>query len=261
MKAIVNAKIFTVTNGVIEKGTILVENDKIIAVGADVAIPSAAEVIDASEKWIVPGLIDAHTHIFIKEIPGYTPGLGEVLENFEPITPCARAIDNINPSDWAIPYVRSGGFTTCCSLPGSGNLIGGTSVVYKLKAALTAEEMVIPGKEQMKMALGENPRRIHGTKHSPRTRMGNAMVLREALFNAKVYSDKLKESENDPTKAPAPNFKLDPLVPVVRGEMTCRIHAHRADDIVTAGRIAEEFGLKYTIEHATEGWKVKEHLA
>ena len=261
MLAIVNARVLTVTKGVLEHGDILVDQGKIIAVGQGLDIPEGAQVIHGEGKWVTPGLIDAHTHIAIKEEPNTMPGLGEVLENFDPITPAARALDNLNPRDYAIATVRSAGFTTCCTLPGSGNLIGGTSVVFKTKEAALAEDLVIPGKEQMKMALGENPRRIHGTKgQSPRTRMGNAMVLREALYNARTYSDALLAAEQDPAKRPAPNFRLDALVPVVRGEMRCRIHCHRADDIVTAGRIAEEFHLKYSIEHATEGWKIADYL-
>lgn len=261
MLAIKGGKILTVTNGEIKKGNILIENGKIVAVGDSVEIPKDAKVIDADGKWITPGLIDVHTHISVKEEPSAMPKLGDTLENTDPVTPYVRAIDSLNPFDSAIEAVRDAGFTTCCTLPGSGNLIGGQSVVFKTKVAETVMELVIPGKEQMKMALGENPRRIHGTKgKSPRTRLGNGAVLREALFKAKVYSDKLKEAETDPSKAPTPDFRLDPLVPVVRGEMKCRIHSHRADDIVTATRIADEFGLKYTIEHVTEGWKIINYL-
>ena len=261
MLAIINARVLTVTGGTLEHGDILMDQGKIVAVGEGLPIPEGTRVIDGRGKWVTPGLIDAHTHIAIKEEPNTMPALGEVLENFDPITPAARALDNLNPRDHAIAAVRSAGFTTCCTLPGSGNLIGGTSVVFKTAEARTAEELVIPGKEQMKMAMGENPRRIHGTKgHSPRTRMGNAMVLREALYNARVYSDALLAAEKDPSRRPAPSFRMDALVPVVRGEMRCRIHCHRADDIVTAGRIAEEFHLKYSIEHATEGWKIADYL-
>jgi len=122
--------------------------------------------------------------------------------------------------------------------------------------------MAIPGTTCMKMALGENPRRCYSAKNViPSTRMGNGAVMREALYNAKVYSDALKAAETDPSKAPKPDFKLDALVPVVRGEMQVRIHSHRADDIVTATRVSEEFGLKYSIEHCTEGWKIKDYLA
>lgn len=127
----------------------------------------------------------------------------------------------------------------------------------------TAEEMVIPGTEAMKFALGENPKRFHGLeqKRMPWTRMGTAALLRETLFNAKKYSDRLKEAETDPSKAPEPNFKLEALVNVVRGKQRVRIHCHRADDIMTAIRIGKEYGLDFTLEHATEGYKIADVIA
>ena len=156
--------------------------------------------------------------------------------------------------------VREAGFTTVYSTPGSGNVIGGTGVSIKLRGH-TAREMAIPGSEQMKFAFGENPKRNYGArKQTPATRMGLAGILRETLFNAKNYSDKLKAAETDPSKAPEPNFQLNALVPVVRGQMRCRMHAHRSDDILTAISIAEEFGLDYVIEHCTEGYKIADVL-
>lgn len=144
--------------------------------------------------------------------------------------------------------------------PRLGNVIGGTGVSIKLRGH-TAREMAIPGSEQMKFAFGENPKRNYGArKQTPATRMGVAGILRETLFNAKQYSDKLKAAESDPSKAPEPNFQLNALVPVVRGQMRCRMHAHRSDDILTAISIAEEFGLDYVIEHCTEGYKIADVL-
>ena len=157
--------------------------------------------------------------------------------------------------------MREAGFTTIYSTPGSGNVIGGTGIVLKLRGH-TAEEMAVKGSEQMKFAFGENPKRNYGErKQLPMTRMGVAAVLREALYNAKVYSDALKAAETDPSKAPKPDFRLDALVPVVRGEMRVRMHAHRADDILTAIRIAEEYGLDYVVEHCTEGFKIADVLS
>ena len=158
--------------------------------------------------------------------------------------------------------VRNAGFTTVYTQPGSGNIIGGMGIAIKLRGN-TAEEMAIPGTEEMKFALGENPKRFHGLEQNrmPWTRMGTAALLRETLFKAKNYSDKLLAAEKDGEKAPEPDFKLDALVPVVRGKMRARIHCHRADDIMTAIRIAKEFGMDFTLEHATEGYKVKKELA
>lgn len=264
MIAITNGKIVTVTGKTIENGTVLVENGKILEIGENVKIPVGTEIIDAQQGWVMPGFIDAHTHISNFNEPDTMPALAkDGNETSSPITPQVRAADAINPSDYAIEKVRHAGFTTVCTLPGSANVIGGTGIVYKLRGN-TAGEMIIPKTEQMKFALGENPKRFYGTKGTlPVTRMGTAALLRQTLYNAKVYSNALLAAKADPTKAPKPDFQMDALVPVVRGEMTCRIHAHRADDIETAIRICDEYGLKYSIEHVTEGFKIvdllKEH--
>lgn len=263
MKAIVNGKVVTVTQGTLENGVVLIDKGKIKAVGAKVKIPKDAEVIDAKGCWVTPGLIDCHTHISNFYEPRNMPSLAtDGNEMSDPITPQVRAMDALNPFDMAIPITRAAGFTTVCTLPGSGNLIGGTGICLKLRGT-TAEDMIIPGTEQMKMALGENPKRAHGyeRKVMPITRMGSAALVRQTLFDAKVYSDQLKAAEKDPKKAPTPNFKLNSLVKVVRGEMRVRIHSHRSDDIRTAMRIAEEFGLDFSIEHATEGYLIRDLLA
>ena len=262
MIAITNGKVVTVTGETYEKGTVLVENGKITAVGADLAIPAEAEIINAEGMWVTPGLIDCHTHISNFNEPRTNPSVPlDGNEMSDPITPQVRAMDAVNPYDYAIDVVRQAGFSTVCILPGSANLIGGTGICIKLRNAHTAEEMIIPGTEQMKFAMGENPKRCYGTDRKlPMTRMGVAALVRETLYKAKVYSDKLKAAETDPSKAPEPDFKLDALVPVVRGEIRCRIHAHRSDDVMTAIRYAEEFGLDYTIEHCTEGHMIVDAL-
>lgn len=260
MKAIINGKVFTVTGQTYDKATVLIENGKIKTVGPDVQVPSDAEIIDAAGCWVTPGLIDCHTHICNFSEPNSMPGLSDGNEMTGPIQPHIRALDAVYPDDYAIDKVREAGFTTVYSTPGSGNVIGGTGVSIKLRGH-TAREMAIPGSEQMKFAFGENPKRNYGArKQTPATRMGLAGILRETLFNAKNYSDKLKAAETDPSKAPEPNFQLEALVPVVRGEMRCRIHAHRSDDIMTAVKIAEEFHLDYTIEHCTEGYMIVDAL-
>lgn len=262
MIAIANGKVVTVTGETYEKGTVLLDGGKIAAVGADVEIPEGAEVIDASGKWVTPGLIDAHTHISTFNEPQVIPPSYDGNETSSPITPQVRGIDALNPRDMAIAITRSAGFTTCYTGPGSANVIGGTGLCFKLKEAETCLEMAIPGTEMMKFALGENPKRFYGTKgQMPVTRMGVAALLRETLTKAKNYSDALLEAQTDPEKKPKPDFALDALVPVVRGEMKVRIHCHRADDIVTAIRISEEFGLKYSIEHVTEGYLIADYLA
>lgn len=261
MIAITTAKIVTVTGGTFDCGTVLVDGGKIKDVGNSVKIPAGADIIDAKGCWVTPGFIDAHTHISNFNEPDTMPALAkDGNEASDPITPQVRAADAINPCDYAIEKVREAGFTTVCTLPGSANIIGGTGIVYKLRGE-TACEMIIEGTEQMKFALGENPKRFFGSKgKAPITRMGTAAILRETLYNAKVYSDALIAAKTDATKAPKPSFQLDSLVPVIRGEMKCRIHSHRADDICTAIKICEEFGLDYSIEHATEGFKIVDVL-
>ncbi|MEA4920485.1 MAG: amidohydrolase [Clostridiaceae bacterium] len=262
MIAIKGGKLLTVTQGIIENGTILIEGNKIKAVGQDIAIPEGAEVICAEGKWITPGLIDVHTHISTFAEPQPRPVIHDGNEVSSPNTCQLRGLDGLNPKDIAIGIARNAGFTTCYTGPGSANVIGGTGLAFKLKEGETVYDLVIPGTEMMKMAFGENPKNVYGSRQQlPNTRMGVAAVLREALFNAKAYSDAKIAAEQDSTKkAPKPDFKLEALVPVIRREMKCRIHAHRNDDIVTAVRIAKEFNLDFVIEHCTEGYMIKDFL-
>lgn len=265
MIAIVHGKILTSADRDYENGTVLIDGTVIRAVGRaeEIDIPADAEVIDATGKWVLPGLIDAHTHISTFGEPRTRPGQHDVNEMSNPVTPQLRGIDALNPFDWAIANVRKAGFTTCYTGPGSSNVIGGLGVSFKLKEASSVYDMAIPGSEQMKMALGENPKFIYGgAKKYPGSRMSIAACLREELYKARNYSDELLKAEEDPSaKPPKPDFHLDPLVPVIRGELQCRVHCHRADDIVTAIRIAEEFGIKISIEHCTEGYKIADLLA
>lgn len=261
MTAIINGHILIGTGEVIEKGTVLYDGGKITAVGADVTVPEGAQVIDAAGKTVTPGFIDAHSHISVFGNP-QTPGTqGDGNESTDPITPYLRGIDSFNPFDIAIGIVRSAGFTSCYTGPGSANVCGGTGFAFKLREVDNVLDMMIPGTEMMKFALGENPKRVYGgNKKMPLTRMAVAALWRETLTKAKTYSDKLLAAENGDGKMPDPDFRLAALVPVVRGEMRARIHCHRADDIVTAVRVSEEFGLKYSLEHVTEGYKVQSFL-
>lgn len=263
MLAIKGGKVVTVTNGTIENGVVLIDGTKIKAVGADVEIPAGATEIDATGKWVTPGFVEAHSHISTFNEPQATqaPGTSDGNEVSGPVTAHIRALDALNPFDMGIEHARRAGFSTAFTLPGSANVIGGQGLTMKLKEASTVFDLYIPGSEHMKMALGENPKRVYGSeKKMPVTRMGVGAVLREALFNAKAYADQKEQAKGDPSKMPKPDFKLEALVPVIRGEMKCRIHAHRADDIVTAVRIAQEFNLKYAVEHATESYKILDFL-
>ena len=257
----VGGRVQTITNGVIEDGAVLVEDGKIAAVGKDLAVPADTRVIDTTGCWVMPGLIDCHTHICLMSEPKTMPSLqSETNEKSGPITPWLRASDALNPFDYAVEKVRAAGFTTVFTGPGSCNLIGGMGISCKLRG-VTADEMAIPGSEQMKFALGENPKRIYGMEgKTPVTRMGSAGLIRKTLFEARQYSDALLRSEREGTAPPPFDYCLHHLVPVVRGEMKVRIHCHRADDIATALRLVDEFGLKYSIEHATDGIRVKDVL-
>lgn len=261
MKAIVHGKVVTVADGIQPNATVLIDKGKIVGCGYDLDIPKEAEVINASNCWVTPGLIDCHTHISTFGAMGTNPGVKDGNEYSSPITPQVRAIDALNPFDEAIARARNAGFTTCYTGPGSANVIGGTGVSIKLRGH-TAEEMAIPGSEQMKFALGENPKRFYGLQNKmPVTRMGMAALMRETLTEARDYSDKLLAYEAGKGEKPENNFKLNALVKVVRGKQRCRIHCHRSDDIITAIRIGREFHLDFTLEHATEGYKVADVLA
>ena len=262
MKLVVkNGCIYTITQGVIENGTVLMENGKIIAVGTDVAIPADAQVIDAQGQIVTPGLIDAHSHIGLFGEP-IVPATADGNEKTGPVQSSLFGVDSLNPADPAFPAVLAAGVTTVYTGPGSSNIIGGTGMAIKT-IGRTVYDMVIPGTEGMKMALGENPKRNYGAEHKiPSTRMGNAAVLREALINAQNYQQKIEWAEAEGKKNTVDrNLGLEQLGKVLRREMKARIHCHRADDIMTAIRIAEEFNLDFVLEHATEGYKVADILA
>ena len=262
MLAVKNGKIITVTNGTIECGTILIEKGKITAVGADITIPEGAEIIDAQGKWVTPGFVDSHAHTCIGSLPHAKDENSDVNESVNADTSYVRVLDALNPRDLGRKIGRRGGITTSLTLPGSANICGGTGIAFNHKDGNTVYDIVIPGTEQMKFALGENPKGYdRGRKFMPRTRMGVGGRFREILYDAKQYSDALLAWENGTTKTkPKPDFKLNALVPVMRREMKCRIHAHRSDDIVTAVRVAEEFNLDYAIEHVTEGYMILDFL-
>ncbi len=277
MLAIANGKVMTISHGTFEPGTVLVEGGRIVAVGPDGAIPAGAEVYDATGKVVTPGLIDAHCHVGL-----FPDGVGweysDGNECTDPITPHLRALDAVHPEDPAFKELVAAGVTTVLTGPGSGNLIGGQWVCLKTVPKPSVEQMVLLEPAGMKMALGENPKRVYSEqKKLPTTRMGNAAALRSALVEAQNYLEKWRRYEADlqtyqarvaageqaaePPKPPERDLKLEALGKVLRREMKARVHAHRADDMLTAIRIAEEFGLDLTLEHATEGYKIADILA
>ncbi len=260
MLAITNGKIYTMAGTIIEGGTILVEGNKIKAIGTDVVIPEGAKIIDAAGKVIMPGIIDAHSHIGIfEEGMGFEGADGNEMTN--PSTPHLRALDAINPMDVAFKEAYEGGITTVVSGPGSANVIGGLGLAMKTYGKVI-DEMVILHPSGLKCAFGENPKRVYsGQKKTPSTRMGTAAVMREELIKAQGYLKKLEKAETDPDKAPDRDLKMEAIVKVLKKEIPLRAHAHRSDDIVTALRIAEEFDVNMTIEHCTEGHLIADFLA
>ena len=277
MIAITNGRVMTITQGTLGRGTVLVEDGRIVTVGEEVEIPEDAEVYDATGKVVMPGLIDAHCHVGL-----WPEGIGweyaDGNEMTDPITPHLRALDAVHPEDSGFKELVAAGVTTVLTGPGSGNLIGGQWVCLKTAPKPSVEQMVLLEPAGMKMALGENPKRVYGEQNkAPSTRMGNAAKLRAALVDAQNYLEKWRryeadladyqakiEAEDEDAEEPKPperDLKLEALGKVLRREMKARVHAHRADDMLTAIRIAEEFDLDLTLEHATEGYKIADILA
>ncbi len=259
MIAYVNAKIYPISTAPVEKGVLLVNRGKIVAAGAAMPIPSDSVIVDLAGRVVLPGLVDEHTHVGVwGEWYGQPEHDGN--ESTNPLTPEARAVDAIWPDHTSFADARSGGVTTVQITPGSGNIIGGETVVVKT-AGRIVDEMIVRNPGGMKAALGENPKGGYGRQgKAPMTRMGNASLLRSALFKARDYEKKLKAGESDATKVPDTDLGMLGLLKVLRREIPLRVHAHRADDIVTAVRIAEEFDIDFSIEHCTDGITVAEFL-
>ncbi len=253
MLLIKNGTILTMAGKPIEMGQVLVNEGKIISVGKDISVSEDCEIFDADGGYVMPGMIDAHCHIGMWE-----DGLGvegdDGNESTDPATPQLRAIDAINPMDKSFIEAYENGVTCVCTGPGSANVIGGQFATIKTKGT-RIDNMIVQQTAAMKVAFGENPKRCYNAKkQTPSTRMATASILREYLLKTKNYiENKEKNSSFD--------MKLESLVPVVKGELNLKAHAHRVDDIFTAIRIAKEFGLKMTLEHCTEGHLIADELA
>lgn len=259
MIVIKNGFIKTINGEDIENGQVIIEEGKIKAVGKNLEIPKDAQIIDANGLMVTPGFIDGHCHIGMwEEGIGFEGDDGN--EDTEPITPQLRAIDAINPMDQGFQDAIEGGVTTAVTGPGSANVIGGTFLAMKTHGK-RVDDMVIKNPVAMKIAFGENPKRVYDEQHkSPVTRMAIAALLRETLFEAKQYKEDLDAAKDDPDKKPDFDMKLEALLPVMRKEIPLKAHAHRADDIFTALRIAKEFDLDITLDHCTEGHLIVEEL-
>ena len=249
MLLIKNGMIYTMGKAGILQGDILIDNGKIKAVGKDLAV-DAKQVIDASGFNIYPGLIEAHCHLGLHESSIQFEG-NDVNESTDPITPQLRAMDGINPMDETVRLACSHGVTSVCAGPGSANVIGGTFTTYKTNGTCI-DKMIIKDNVAMKVAFGENPKRVYQNSKI-KTRMQTAAYLRETLLKTKEYLAKKEAAGDDISKRPALDMKLEAMIPVIQKKMPLKIHAHRADDILTALRIVKEFDLNCTLDHCTEG--------
>ena len=269
MLVIKNGTINTITEG-IKKSDILIKNKKIIAIKEDVEpliseikvneITEDLEVIDAEGRLVFPGFIDAHTHLGLWE-----DGMGfegaDGNEETDPITPQLNVIDGINPMDRTFKEAYQGGVTSVCTTPGSANVMGGQAIAIKTFGK-RIDKMVIKNPVASKIAFGENPKSCYGHEdNTPQTRMAIAALLRENLRKAEEYLDDLESSEEeDGGDKPEYDIKLEALIPVLKKEIPLKAHAHRADDMFTAIRIAQEFDLKLTLDHCTEGHLIVDEL-
>jgi imidazolonepropionase-like amidohydrolase len=261
--AIVGGRVVPISGEPLDSGTILVVGGKITAVGSDLDIPVDATVIDAAGGWVLPGFIEAHGHVGVHEEAEGWAG-SDSNELTEPVTAQVRALDAINPADLGFRDAVSGGVLAVNVNPGSGNPIGGQTAALKCWGR-TVDEMLLKAPAGMKAALGENPKRVYGErKQSPSTRLGTAAVIRGALVDAANYLAKLdaeqRKPEND-RKYIDRDLKLEALGRVLRKEIPWRQHCHRADDIATAMRLAEEFGYNLVIDHGTEAHLLADILA
>ena len=229
---------------------ILCEDGKIVKIQAELEAPEGCEVIDAAGKNVYPGFVEAHGHI---GLDGY--GIGYEGQDYNEmgciVSPQLRAIDAIKPGDFAFAEAAAAGVTTVCTGPGSANVLGGTFAAIKT-CGKRVENMIVKAETAMKCAFGENPKRCYRDKGNS-SRMTTAANLREMLFKAREYDRRIKAAGDDESKLPPFDMKLNALLPVIRGEMPLKAHAHQADDMFTAIRIAKEFGVKLTLEHCTEG--------
>jgi len=257
--AIVGGRVVPGAADPIENATVLITDGVIEAVGANVAVPDGVRTIDASGHWVLPGFVEAHAHVGVHE-EGEGPAGQDTNEMTDPNGARLRALDAINPAERGFADALAGGVTTVVVKPGSGNPIGGQTVAIKTWGRIV-DEMIVKSPTSVKSALGENPKRVYGEKKElPSTRQGVAAVIRDAFGKAQDYRAKrdAAASKGDP-------FDRDPtcevLVRVLDGELPWCQHTHRADDIATAIRLADEFGYRLIVNHATEGFLLADVLA
>lgn len=257
------AKVYTVTGGVIENGTVVIQGGKIRAVGAQAAVPDGAEVRDVAGRVILPGLVDTHSHVAIR---------GDVNEGSGPVQPALRALDAIEPLHESVRMAQAGGITTANIMPGSGNVMGGQTAYVKMRGRTIAEMLICrdPLAEVcggMKMANGENPKGYGRRGQEPMTRMAVAGLQRGTFVKALNYKAKWdayraaqRRGDKD-AKPPERDLGMDAVLEILDRKRTVHFHTHRADDVVTAMRLAEEFGFDLVLQHVTEAYKVAAEIA
>lgn len=258
MKLIKNGTVYTVIKDEPVKLDILIDGKKIVKLAEKIEEQADWEVIDASDKNIYPGFIDAHSHLGMQE-----SGIGfegnDTNERTDILTPHMRGIDGINPMDITFKEAALAGVTCVGTGPGSANVLGGTFCAIKT-VGHRVDDMLVKDCVAMKCAFGENPKRCYADKNNA-TRMGTAAKLREMLIKTKEYDEKKKAAKGDITKMPPWDMKLEAMLPVIHKEIPLKAHAHQANDIFTAIRIAKEFDVLMTLEHVTDGALITEELA
>jgi imidazolonepropionase-like amidohydrolase len=252
--------VITITQGVIENGTVVIRDGKIAEVGKNITIPSGVKVIDVTGKYVIPGIIDSHSHI----------ALTDINEATDPVTPQIWMREALEPSSDSIKKTLAGGVTTVKTMHGSANVIGGVNVTIKLKYNEPIENMIVSGvRQQLKMALGENPKRLYGNKGQiPSTRMGNAYVMRNAFVKAKEYKQKWDEYEKEKAeekkdlKPPKKDLKMETLKMVLEKKLGIDCHVYRADEIAWIINFCKEWDIDLLqLSHCIDGYKVPDVIA
>ena len=257
-RAYVGAEIIPINGPPIQNGVLVVQNGKITAVGTrgSTAIPPGADVVDATGKVIMPGIVDTHSHI----------GGGAGGDSSGPIQPETRILDSINVRESDLTRARAGGITTVNVMPGSGHLSSGQTLYLKLRAGRIVDDLLIKDAQGniaggLKMANGTNSLRPGSPGPFPGTRAKSASLVREQFVKAQEYREKVRQAKGDVSKLPARDLALESLIEAMEGKRIVHFHTHRHDDILTALRLSKEFGFRIVLHHVSEGWKVADEIA
>ncbi|MGK0304501.1 MAG: imidazolonepropionase-like amidohydrolase [Gammaproteobacteria bacterium] len=265
---ITHATVLDGIGGVFNDSSVLLQDGKIVAIGNDLSVPDDGVIVDAKGKWVTPGIIDVHSHLGVYPAPGGTAH-SDGNEATNPVTAEVWAEHSIWPQDAGFQRALAGGVTVMQILPGSANLVGGRGVTVKNLPSATVQDMKFPNAPYgMKMACGENPKRVYGQKGGPSTRMGNVAGYRQAWADAqnyqrswdKYYAD--HEAGKKDAKVPKRDLKLETLALALKGEILVHMHCYRADDMGTMLDVMKEFNYKIAaFHHAVESYKIADQLA